>query len=73
MRRRRDLAAWSGIVAVCLLLYWFAVRPMLQFRSPIEFVALTALAAAALTVILWLELRRGGAGPDEPSDQGRSE
>lgn len=73
MPSRRDLLAWAAIVAVCLLLYWFAVRPLLQFRSPIEFVVLTAIAAAALTVILWLELRRGGAGPNEPSDQGRVE
>lgn len=73
MPNRRDLAAWAAIVAVCLLLYWFAVRPLLQFRSPIEFVVMMALAAAALTVILWLELRRSGAGPDKPSDQGRPE
>lgn len=73
MRSRRELLAWAAIVAVCTLLYWFAVRPLLQFRSPIEFVALTAIAAAALAVVLWLELRRDGAGPDEASDEGRPE
>jgi len=72
MSRGRDLAAWAVIVAVALALYWFAIRPLLQFRSPIEFVVLVALAAVALTVLLWLEFRRGGPA-DQPTDGGKPE
>ncbi|RAH99148.1 hypothetical protein DLJ53_21610 [Acuticoccus sediminis] len=52
----RNLAVWAGTIAVGVVLWWFTARVSLQFIDPAGFLVAIAIAAAALTALLWWEI-----------------
>lgn len=62
----RNLIVWLGVIAVAAAVWLFAVRTSLHFVDPGRFLVLVAVAAGALTVLLWWEKRHPE--PDRPDN-----
>lgn len=62
----RNFIVWVGTILIGVTLWWFTARVSLQFADPIGFVVAIAIAAAALTVLLWWEI--AGTPDDNTAD-----
>lgn len=52
----RNALVWLAVALTCLVLWYFTARLRLHFLRPGEFLAYVAVAAAALTALLWWEV-----------------
>lgn len=52
----RNFIVWAGAILIGVTLWWFTARVSLQFIDPTSFVVAIAIAAAALTALLWWEI-----------------
>lgn len=61
-KTRVNLIMWCAVLLVCGGLWFFGVRTRLHLVDPLSFIGLVAVAAAALTALLWWEM---GTGDDD--------
>lgn len=66
----RNFIVWAGTILIGVTLWWFTARVSLQFIDPTGFVVAIAIAAAALTVLLWWEI---AGGPDDDTADTRKD
>ncbi len=58
-RTMRNIIVWLGVITISLILWYFTARVNLHFIRPMQFLAYVAVAAAAMTALLWWEVSSG--------------
>lgn len=70
-RRKRNLIVWAGVATISVVLWYFTARVNLHFIKPMQFLIYVAIAAAAITALLWWEVVSSKGGDKENTSGAR--